>query len=97
MLIRQKIHLAEIQETHYPENANYILNGYRIGASASRTPTEQPKIGMAKGGVAISVRAELMQYISKIQRIDHRITILTLLDTTNDVQVTIIATYATQK
>ena len=53
--------------------------------------TTQP--GMTKGGVEILIRTELEQYISNIQRVDHRIMTITLRDQPKDIPIMIVASY----
>ena len=94
MLHYNKIHIAAIQETHIPKDYNYKYNGYRIITSASKNTTGNNTNGMTRGGVAIMIHQEMEQYISNINRIDHRIMTVTLQDTPKDIPITIVVTYA---
>ena len=84
MLLRKKIHIAAIQETHIPRDLNYKLNGYRIITSAAIRETnlsekhENTNRGLPNAGVAILIHEELEHHVVNIQRIDGRIIKVTL-------------------
>ena len=73
MLLRNKIHIAAIQETHIPRDLDYKLNGYRIITTAAMQENKEhdrPNWGLSTAGVAILVHEELEHHIVNIKRID---------------------------
>ena len=82
-LLRRKIHIAMIQETHIPRNSEYTWGEYRIITSAAiRNPKNKTRPtnywSTHRGGVAIAIHQELAPQISHIERINHRILKVTL-------------------
>ena len=49
-MIRNKIHIAAIQETHIPHGQNYLINGYRVITSDAIKDINNHKSGMSVGG-----------------------------------------------
>ena len=68
-MLKKKIHIASIQETHIPHDQNYKFNGYRIITSKAQKHHD----GMPIGGVAILIHEDLEQHIAHIHRVNHRI------------------------
>jgi len=98
-LIKKKIHIAIIQETHIPRNLSYEKkNGYRIITSAAiknpKTTPEHDIPGKHIAGVAIAIQTEMAPHISTISRINHRILKITLDHPKTHTPITILATYA---
>ena len=97
MLQRNKIHIAEIQETHIPHDQNYKYNGYRIIASAATQETyinKQPTKGLPIAGVAILIHEELEHHIVNIKRTNERIIQVALHSKNSHTPLTILCTYA---
>jgi len=93
-LLRNKIHLAAIQETHIAHGQNYLHNGYRIITSAAIKNTSENKPGMSEGGVAILIHENIAPHITHIHRISRRTVKITLQSKNSHTPVTIINTYA---
>ena len=77
-LLRNKIHIAAIQETHIPYNQNYMINGYRLINSAAQKDHNQTNPRMPTGGVAILIHESIEHHITHIQQINSRIIVITL-------------------
>jgi len=97
-LLKNKLHIEIIQETHIPKDQSFSRNEYRVITSAA---TPNPKVTPEKhipgryiAGVAIAIQQELEPHISTIERIDHRILKITLDREDAKTPVTILATYA---
>ena len=76
-LLKRKIHIAMIQETHIPQDRNFIRNEYRvITAAVIPNPKKQQDkdiSGRNIAWVAKAIRNEMAQRISQIERVSHRI------------------------
>ena len=59
-LTRDKIHIAEIQETHIIHDRDYLLDNYTLITAAS---TKSEETGVAQGGTAIMIHESIQQYI----------------------------------
>jgi len=97
MLLRNKIHIEAIQETHIPRDLNYKLNGYRIITTAEiqgNKEHDHPNRGLSTAGVAILVHGELEHHIVNIKRADARIMKITLHIKQSHTPLTILFTYA---
>ena len=97
MLLKNKIHIAAIQETHIPRDLNYKINGYRIITTAATQENKEhdhPNRGLPTAGVAILVHEELEHHIVNLKRINERIMQLTLHSKHSHTPLTILCTYA---
>jgi len=97
-LLKRKIHIATIQETHIPYNSSQKINEYRIiNSAAIPNPKKTPEHdipGKYIAGVAIAIHQEMERQISSIGRIDHRILKIALDHQKTQTPVTILKTYA---
>ena len=64
-LTKNKIHLAEMQETHITRDCNYMVGNYRVITAAA---DKNKETGIVTGGTAIMVRGSLPQEITQIAR-----------------------------
>ena len=96
-LLRSKIHIASIEETHIRKDYNYRHNEYRIITTAAqlKTPIDtKPQQGISTSGVAILIHEELGHRITNIQRIIPRITHVALIRAETNTSITILCKYA---
>ena len=59
-LTRDKIHIAEIQETHNTQERDYLVDNYRLTTAAA---TKRGETGVAQGGTAIMIRESMQKCI----------------------------------
>ena len=76
-LIKNKIHIAGIQETHIPFGGILAIGTYKLITSASirnaRYTPEASHRGTHIGGVAIAIRREMARRVSIIKSIANRL------------------------
>ena len=90
-VIKNKIHLAEIQETHITSYCNYMVANYRVITEAE---DKNKETGIVNGGTSIMVRESIRQKITHLARRRSRVLRVTLDRTKSKMPIRIISTYA---
>ena len=90
-LARNKIHIAEIQETHITQYSGYLLDNYMINTASA---TKSAETGLVQGGTEIMINASAHQYITQIARQRSRVLRVTLDRYKSEMPIHILSTYA---
>ena len=64
-LAGNRIHIAEIRETHITQDRSYLLGNYRIVIASA---DENETIGVVSGGTAIMIRGSTQHHVARITR-----------------------------
>ena len=100
-LLRNKIHIAPIQDTNMPFNSGYSKNDCKVFASAailnSKTTPGHNIPGQYIAGASVAIHQDLAPRISTIQRIGQWITKIPLDREEMNKPVTVLVTYAPRR
>ena len=90
-MCKNKIHIAEVKETHITQDKSYMMDNYRIITSSASKIEEK---GIATWGTAIAIHEIIQKHITQITRQSIRAIRVTLDHAESKMPIRVIATSA---
>ena len=89
--IKNRIHIAAIQETHITQDRRYIMEKYRIITAAA---DKRETTGIVRGGTSIMIHESNQRHIARITRQSSRVLRVTMDHAESKMPIRIISTFA---